>query len=1598
MHFAKNILIAADRRLRKMRAGSVLIIVIVLLLLLAILGAAYISTTRSARVASAQNTLNSDVDTMVNGVAKICEGVITDDLNDTFPLVDSSGNVDSTGNLRGNTAFAANAAPNTVIVNRNFFQAQLNANPSISPNAPMVVGPPAGYTFNPGDLVTQSTNPFIFYSDQGTPQTYSGTPIVPTTGLSGWELLNGHLPITATGSDPWLADRIPTQDSKGNPIWQFISQSIQISAANPGGTAMSVLGTSFVDPRTNAAISLGQPLAGFPAAPNPSYVTQNGVNLPALTFGTAAPYAAADADGDGVADSLFFNLPGPSYDGLTWYAAVRIIDNNSAINANTAWSQNSANLPFNTAAGGGDVWNFFQTNIGLNEILNPADSINSVNGYRFNGTAPAASGASAYDESGINASSPSSGLLRTDYNFISQTEALYQQFIRRLSNPGLVAAGKRYQALPISDQAALAYHFCLVNPESTLNQTAGSILEGLLPRSLWQPTATTYYRSTPYGSATTDATLWYGDNFNYTAGGGTYGFQNLRPLLVTRNPVSNYIQQVYDNNGGTPSTSETILPNYMLPYGPDNLSGAPNPAHFRGNYSEDNTTQYNVNDIVVFPGRVEWPPTAPTGIYTGPNYTFIAVAPSAGGGQLPATINTNSIITAVKTAYWKLQPWYTNPVKANINTAAFAELFRAYWSVMAGNPSNATPFGTTGVDNYAIYDPTAPTATVTTGNPQAMFRSPLRDPTAAVGTANVSLLDQPAATGMVTNTNVMLLRAALAAVNTLGLRDNSQNVTSRTIILSKASQINPGTGTAVPGTVELEVFGNAPQPVISEVYANTYTGADSGTSTANIQGYVAVELYNPYSVPLTLTNWQIGLINRSTTGSTYPYLNFQTYPAVAAGTPPPAPAAGAVSVIGPMQALNNPLPDYGTTAAPNNPPKYDYPAPPLGTNIIYIPAHGYALLENYNGSAAGTPKTTDDATCRPVSALTPPPPAVPTGPGSFYLTATHAAVQTGIWYGPGGIAAPTVCDVYVPNLQLVIKGTQGVTTAGASITTNSPGGELVLLRPRRIDGTYTQSTATTDPNNTFNEGTTDAMLNVTAVNLWDLVPVDSYDFSGLLEPGVGATLYPVWSYVREKGAVAATYFKQFFPGYYDATKTPREGAGTGTDAEQISAATQTVTWKTTTASASSTATNAAPSFGVDATIASYNNPFPPVQVCNVAAGNTAGDQMHFPSSVVSALSPYPNGIAPGTPYTFPLGGFARNGDMLDIPYIGAYRIRINSAGSLTSQVNTSNFLELNSLPKDCALAAIETGIADEDSAENLGRFVPMAASYQYVDAVQTGKYPDGTAVAFPLPDYYAWTRSLLNYLTVQSSTDAYLPNFDPGTTSNNYATPPATTFAYPPQNSAATPLPPTPTLTGNATASDQTLQDNVGVEGLININTASAKVLSTLPFVPSTTAGYAATNLQIAQNIVNYRLTYGPFTSIYDLNQVPGFQSGTNVSWTPPAALPAPTVPTAPTSATGLMSPADLNFGTAAPSTTPTGITEDYQWDSLTLNRISNLITTRSDTFTVYVEVQGWQNSYPGSTTALPIITRRYAYIVDRSAVNADPTTRYLKTVTVPND
>ncbi|HEY1922942.1 MAG TPA: hypothetical protein VGG44_09360 [Tepidisphaeraceae bacterium] len=1556
-----------ENRFRRSRTGSVLIIVIVLLLLLAILGAAYISTTRSSRVASAQNVLSSDADTALNGIAQICNGVITDDLNDTF------------GDLHGNTAYVINPAPTSPIINHSYYQGQGAGTSGVPKLAPNVT------TFNAGDIAnTADFNASVFYYlPQGG---VSASPIVAgAAGGTGWQVLNGHLPVTAVGSDPWLADRIPDPAGTGNPVWNHLTQSIQsVLVTAPSTYALepsSILGTPFENPLTGVAIppnalSTGALIGSMTPS---SLALGNGSNAPALTATTGAPpatFIAMDADGDGIADSLPFRVPGLGLDGLTWYAGVRIIDNNSAINANTAWSRDTESYYApNAGANNSNTWAMFQTSVGLQELMNTGDwggatpSLATLNKYRFNDAGPIAA-QNPYDETGIGSNRAPQANDRglpsgagtahlKDYNFISQSEAFYQQFIRRMANPGYNTynsgsppTGARYQALPLSDEAALAYHFCLPNANSSSPQ---SLIETLLPDSLFWKTPPTIapaspgvaYNSTPYDPA--NVAGWFSDNFAYPPPSGTDNLSlPLRALLVTHNPVSNYIPQLYNNNPGNPdgtgvySSSDPLMVDDMLTYGPNTATGATS-GHYRGVWN--GATGYAIDDVVLYPG--------PTPGYSGPSYTFVARVANPAGA--PANFDGNNVLMLPTTppAAWALQPFSSNAVKANVNTATFRELFRAFWSVMAGNPSYATPFGVTGVDNFNTYDPTAPTAlSPTTGNPQAMFRSPLRDPV-GTNTANVSLLDAPAGTApnfTVTNKNVMLLRAGLAAVNTLGLRDNSQNVISRRLLLKNA-QIDNGAGGSTNTRVEAMVYSNAPQPFISEVFVCTSIDTDTQAGLANPQGYVAVELYNPYPFTLTLTNWQLGLINRNAAGSGYPNLLFQT-----TGITP-----NLVSVIGPMQPLNDPtVPGNGAGTPPAGAP-------------IKIPAHGYALLENYNVLATA-PAQAGDALFRPSSAVNGPPTPVPPVPGSFWETASGTGKQTGVWYGPNGagpVATPAnTCDVYVPNLQLVIGGTSSA--AGASL-----GGELVLLRPRRADGTYTLST---DADNTFNEGTP------AIPNLADLIPVDSYDFSGLPLGTAGAG-GQAWSYVRMKGANPLTWFKQVFPGFYQATPIPREGGspGQGTAVQLINAGTQ--TWQGT----PTPPTSAVPAFGVDALMACYVNNYPAIQVYNSSA-NAAGDVMHFPNSLASPQHPYPTGIAPaaGQAYLHPLGGFARNGDMLDIPYIGAYRIRQVS----TIGTNPQFFVEMNSLPRDCSLAAVETSVPQQDAGENIGRFVPMAASFSYLTLLQGGG-PTGTN----LPDYSAWTRNLFTYLTVQSGSDAYLPNTDPNLLSSNPTTP---AFAYPPQNAVTpnSPIPPTPVLTADATGTDQTKQDNVGVEGLININTASWKVLSMLPFAsPAADANAAAHDQAIAKAIVLYRdgdgtaanPPHGPFMSIFDLNQVPGFQNGTG-ALTIPSAMPTP-----PTSTTGLISPPDPLF----PMTTAalaSNVPEDYQWDCMTLDRISNLITTRSDTFTVYVVLQGWQNVGGATGPAQPMITRRFAYIVDRSAINSDPSTRFLKTVIVPND
>jgi hypothetical protein len=60
----------------------------------------------------------------------------------------------------------------------------------------------------------------------------------------------------------------------------------------------------------------------------------------------------------------------------------------------------------------------------------------------------------------------------------------------------------------------------------------------------------------------------------------------------------------------------------------------------------------------------------------------------------------------------------------------------------------------------------------------------------------------------------------------------------------------------------------------------------------------------------------------------------------------------------------------------------------------------------------------------------------------------------------------------------------------------------------------------------------------------------------------------------------------------------------------------------------------------------------------------------------------------------------------------------------------------------------------------------------------------------------------------------------------------------------------------------------------------------------------------------------------------------------------------------------------------------DFAEQSLLLNRVSNLVTTRSDMFTVYLLLEGWENA--GTEKAALRVSRRAAFFLDRSQVTPD--------------
>ncbi|CAN5434030.1 hypothetical protein BH09PLA1_BH09PLA1_03500 [soil metagenome] len=1400
------------RQQRVIRRGSALILCVALLVLLALIGMALLSTTSIDRSAVVEHTRNTQVDLLIEGMTSIASACVTGDLFDP-----------TTGEYRR----------------------------ALVPDA-------TGF----GNY---------FATGAGTLSNRYGHWDMPEPGAA---VANRNPPQ----ADFWLASRYPTcpdpfaPPSASNPIvWRCLTA--PVIASSPTATTFE-FDSPYVN--TSAPIPVYAHCAERTlATPTSIAVRQRDgsiTHFPALKFvtsGSAVPKLtlAADADGDGIADSGLCHIPGADANGISYYVGIRIIDNNSAINVNTAWSREFDYGPYGQTAystgdvplmdGGnptlaqspGNVENakgFYRSNVGLLGLLNSyvasahiSSEMDLLNQTRWGGM--------------LAANLAAAGAIAFDYS--DQSDAMENGFTRALDHPAFNATA-RYRAFSLADQASLASRFCVFNPHASESEIESVLTPSLVAGSNALVSPKRYSPNDP--PTDTVVTKWYNDNFNWDL-----GRRPLRSMLVTRNATSNLVPVV--NCFWSAGLIDPLVPSN---------SGAPGSLPGMANYE-------------------------------------------------PATAAPNGVPMVVKT---------------DINTAKFDELWRAFWCVMADDA-----------------DPTHPPFPADPMDPMQdglMFRSPIRNLYPSAGKLTPSMM--------------LELRAALAAANAIDLRDSDDDITSHEIALYDIpfDPTSPSPRALPAPSRTARVFGTERQPFITEIYVNTFAGPYGSTATAidkrrNPKGYVAVELFNPYGVPITLHNWSLGVVDRRYAGSD-PKLRIISLTSGAL----PTGVAFPTSVVIPAGG-------YGAN------PRF------LGGGEIRIPARGHIILENLPpvpSRAAGLNQTTD-AQYRPAS--------VPT------------------------IQQIEDITVYVPNLSDVIND--------AAIA----GGELVLLRPRLSKipaGQTTNLSASSAADNVYDEGTE------SSPRLADFVPIDSYDFTGLIAtpPAAEGSESPgaVMHYVRENGDADSHAWKFVYPGLMlpnPVTPNVMTSRHSGVFVNRFTATTYT----------DSAAGSVEPT---DCNFGDYDDhcteyaangrrvaPWPGVQLIN------------------DDMAGFNKGIA-----RFPFGAFARNGDLLQVPFIGGYQIR-----DIGQAQTDPTFFELNAVTMDCSFVddqkrdpatnrrAVDPIGSSDDSAEQLGRFCPIqqtatVGGQQIVDDYNVhGSYsttpatdPSDTVLDPPAQRFwqYHFATRLFDYLTVQSPASDRSPNVDPD---------PAKFVAL-----GITTQPP-PVTNGTSRASDPynslnvNAEKTIGVDGLININTAPWWVIASLPLLPNDLAGPPGNqdlnsngipdyNEMLAKQIVAWRdgdgtsPPHGPFRSIFDLNRVVGTDPAGAL--TPPgfpsASLPAELQHKIPSFQdairfyathlrVGYTDPDPID-GDVAPNSfaTTDGVHEigkpDFEERYLMLDRISNLVTTRSDSFTVYIIVQGWRNA--GTATPELVVQRRAAMILDRNNVTGVSGAANPKATMIPSD
>lgn len=441
-------------------------------------------------------------------------------------------------------------------------------------------------------------------------------------GFHNWDCYdvatNNPAKPTQYGGDLFLASRIP-ENLNGSFGWKYctvnpLGIANEAPVAGPAGPAGKVDAANRSYTQRTNLVPTSLLVTGSDGKARP---------YPALALSTAPSYGylAGDTDWDGIADSPLFRLPIGTINGVTYYGSVRVIDNAAAINASMAMK------PFQGEGQGAIPGNIFPTNIDLQGLLAPGDvngGLNALTYYRHSGNAvdpnsPPPPMAYTTFEAG-----PSSG---PGAKFNSPFEAIYVQLGSRLGNPaqwtGISVPGAadiRYRSLPLTESMALQSHFCLVSPEASK-----SILDTCLPASVYNSARRYPFAADQYNAW---ATL-----FNYPTSGGNPTGLPIRPLLVARNPVSNFAPGRFPDKGA--------------------WAGG---------------TAYEFGDRVVAPDPIDG----------AKQRAYVCILPHS---------NKNPNDGTTGPVFWAIQPWTSHPTKISVNTGSFGQLWTAYWAVMSRAPN-----------------------------------------------------------------------------------------------------------------------------------------------------------------------------------------------------------------------------------------------------------------------------------------------------------------------------------------------------------------------------------------------------------------------------------------------------------------------------------------------------------------------------------------------------------------------------------------------------------------------------------------------------------------------------------------------------------------------------------------------------------------------------------------------------------------------------------------------------------------------------------------------------------------------------------------------